>query len=96
METLADHYAARLKSYMDSHDYYNSMEWLEKLIIETNTNRIRLLEKRLEELEAKLKNIKALVAFQAEDEGLWFIPIYAPESHLQQELRKLHAMIEGE
>ncbi len=37
-----------------------------------------------------------LVNKQAEDEGLWFIARTAPEAYLQQELRKLHAAIEGE
>jgi hypothetical protein len=50
--------------------------------------------------EAQLARIRALVAEQAEDEGLWGIhpsgrqPIV--EAHLQQELRRLHAVIEDE
>lgn len=36
----------------------------------------------------------ALVDEQAEDEGLWFIARTAPEAYLQQELRRLHAVIE--
>ena len=32
---------------------------------------------------------------QAEDEGLWFVAATAPEAYLQQELRRLHAVIEG-
>lgn len=35
-----------------------------------------------------------LVNEQAEDEGLWFQAKYITESHLQQELRKLHSAIE--
>lgn len=31
---------------------------------------------------------------QAEDEGLWFNAKYASEAYLQQELRRLHAVIE--
>ena len=31
---------------------------------------------------------------QAEDEGLWFEAETAPEAYLQQELRRLHAVIE--
>jgi len=38
--------------------------------------------------------IIALVQEQAEDEGLWFEAKTAPEAYLQQELRKLHAVIE--
>ena len=34
------------------------------------------------------------VAQQAEDKGLWFDAKTAPEAYLQQELRRLHAMIE--
>jgi len=37
-----------------------------------------------------------LVNEQAEDEGLWFIARTAPEAYLQQELRRLHAVIEAE
>ena len=36
-----------------------------------------------------------LVNKQADDEGLWFIAETASEAYLQQELRKLHAAIEG-
>jgi len=37
-----------------------------------------------------------LVQKQAEDEGLWFISESITESYLQQELRRLHKIIEGE
>jgi Family of unknown function (DUF6085) len=37
----------------------------------------------------------ALVNEQAEDEGLWFMAMTAPEAYLQQELRRLHAAVEG-
>jgi len=47
-------------------------------------------------LNSKLSNIKRLVDEQAKDEGLWFIAEHAPEAYLQQELRKLHALIEEE
>jgi hypothetical protein len=42
-----------------------------------------------------IETILKLVEEQAKDEGLWFIPQTAPEAYLQQELRKLHAAIEG-
>lgn len=41
-----------------------------------------------------ITEIRALVDKQAEDEGLWFEAETAPEAYLQQELRKLHALIE--
>lgn len=41
-----------------------------------------------------LKNLKHLVEHQACDEGLWFVATTAPESYLQQELRKLHELCE--
>ena len=44
----------------------------------------------------RLRRIKKLVDSQAEDDGLWFIAKTAPEAYLQQELRKLHAVIEAE
>lgn len=42
-----------------------------------------------------LAEIRAMVLLQAADEGLWFISETASESYLQQELRKLHFLIEG-
>ncbi|KKL83789.1 hypothetical protein LCGC14_1971220 [marine sediment metagenome] len=33
---------------------------------------------------------------QAEDEGLWFQAVTAPEAYLQQELRRLHAALTGD
>ena len=42
-----------------------------------------------------LADLKHLVDEQAEDEGLWFLAATAPEAYLQQELRRLHAAIEG-
>jgi hypothetical protein len=36
-----------------------------------------------------------IVNEQAEDERLWFIPVYATEAILQQALRRLHAAVEG-
>lgn len=41
-----------------------------------------------------LAAIRDLVASQSEDEGLWFQARTAPEAYLQQELRRLHALIE--
>ena len=37
---------------------------------------------------------QTVVEEQAKDEGLWFVPITASEAYLQQELRRLHAVIE--
>ena len=45
--------------------------------------------------EAELAKLRQLTAQQAEDDGLWFSAATAPEAYLQQELRKLHAAIEG-
>jgi len=46
------------------------------------------------------RKIKALVAQQAEDEGLWSVPVFGlqsiGEAYLQRELRKLHSLIEEE
>lgn len=44
----------------------------------------------------RLLKARKLVAVQAEDEGLWFNAITAPEVLLQQGLRRLHALIEME
>lgn len=58
---------------------------LEKRIIEAEREKVRV--------EA-LYDIKTLVDNQANDSGLWFRAQTAPEGYLQQELRRLHAVIE--
>jgi hypothetical protein len=42
-----------------------------------------------------MSELRKLVEWQAEDDGLWFKATTAPEAYLQQELRKLHAAIEA-
>jgi hypothetical protein len=49
----------------------------------------------MSDLRARLSALQALVDAQAEDAGLWFVAQTAPEAYLQQELRRLHAAIEG-
>lgn len=44
----------------------------------------------------RLHNALELVKKQAEDDGLWFQAQTAPEAYLQQELRRLHKVIEGQ
>lgn len=39
--------------------------------------------------------LRIVINTQADDEGLWFVASTAPEGYLQQELRRLHAVIEG-
>ena len=46
-------------------------------------------------LKSWRERVHAVVNEQAEDDGLWFMARTAPEAYLQQELRKLHAVIEG-
>ena len=52
------------------------------------------------QLGRQLSAIRALVDEQAADYGLWGVPIGRlqpiTEAYLQQELRRLHALIEGE
>ncbi len=45
-------------------------------------------------LADKLGKIRDLVDEQAEDEGLWFDAQSAAEAYVQEELRKLHKVIE--
>ena len=44
----------------------------------------------------RLAEALRLVYKQSSDSGLWVEPTTATEAYLQQELRKLHAAIEGE
>lgn len=46
-------------------------------------------------LAESVTSIKAKVDAQADDEGLWFYAKTASEGYLQQELRKLHEVIEN-
>lgn len=39
--------------------------------------------------------LKEFVAKQAEDDGLWFDAVTISEAYLQQELRKLHHLVES-
>ena len=50
---------------------------------------------RIAELEALMKQLRTITDRQAEDEGLWFEAVTAPEAYLQQELRKLHSAVEA-
>jgi len=45
-------------------------------------------------LKLELQKIRDLVAAQVNDEALWFLNVSVTEAYLQQELRKLHALIE--
>jgi len=47
------------------------------------------------EAREALDEIQMLVNVQAEDDGLWFQDMTCSEAYLQQELRKLHALIES-
>lgn len=46
------------------------------------------------QLKNAVQKLQKLVDEQAEDDGIWFIAESAPEAYLQQELRKIHKLIE--
>lgn len=48
-----------------------------------------------DQLKSREQSIKALIAWQANDEGLWFFATTAPEKYLQEALRQLHMEIDG-
>ena len=50
---------------------------------------------KLQAIIAQFMRVRELVAEQAEDDGLWFAAKTAPEAYLMQELRRLHAVVEG-
>ncbi len=54
----------------------------------------KMNHKTLEDVKEATDNILVIVNIQAEDKGLWFKAKTAPESYLQQELRRLHQIIE--
>lgn len=49
----------------------------------------------VEKLKGSLAKIRTVVDAQAKDDGLWFYTETVSEAYLQQELRKLHAIIES-
>ena len=58
---------------------------------EARVNQLLVTDLRVKELD----RIRSLVAQQAEDTALWYTtPRTAPEAYIQQELRRLHALIE--
>ena len=49
----------------------------------------------LMEAGQRMLDLIVLVDEQAADGGIWFVAATAPENYLQQELRRLHAAVEG-
>ena len=49
----------------------------------------------IDALKAERDALRDAVAMQAADDGLWFHAVSAPEAYLQQELRKLHQLIDA-
>ena len=47
------------------------------------------------DLSERLNRIRLAIDQQAEDEALWVPAVTATEAYLQQELRKLHLIVEG-
>ena len=47
-------------------------------------------------LKERIGRLERVAANQAEDDGLWFVAQTASEAYLQQALRHIHALIEGE
>ena len=59
-------------------------------------------ERDIAELSAEIDRLKSVLMAarsealsQAEDEGLWFVAETAPESYLQEALRRLHRAVDG-
>lgn len=55
-----------------------------------------ILNEQCAALEARIEALVEATNKQAEDESLWFQAETAPEARLQQALRYLHALIEGD
>lgn len=64
--------------------------------LEGERNRRRILARHNQRHVAQLDELLAAVKEQADNEGLWFEARTMPEAYLQQELRRLHALIEGD
>lgn len=96
------------KDELYQHDPYEEIERVESDLARTESERNRTLAKldevwkvngelRSDLVEARksIARLKQIVSEQANDEALWFVAHYATEAYAQQELRKLHAAIEG-
>jgi len=68
---------------------YEDCQWLELQL------RMERAESDLLDARGRINAAMAIVNNQAEREDLWFKPEYITEDLLQQELRRLHAAIEG-
>lgn len=78
--------------------YVAAQFWAEDLgraAVKSDGPSVQELQRKVTRLELKLEGLRNLTAKQAEDDGLWFDAGTAPEAYLQQELRRLHAAIEG-
>ena len=67
------------------------------LYVRWDVDKLKRLEKENKKLKRRLAAIQKVVNEQAEDEGpMWFETDYITEAYLQQELRRLHRVIEEE
>ena len=73
-----------------------ALEALDKLYLPGELERVNAAITALRAALAQPSISQQVVDEQAEDEGLWFRAETAAEAYLQQELRRLHAAVEGE
>jgi len=71
------------------------VEQLRELVIRGSTLN-HAAANRIDKLEAKLKAIRDVVDEQADEEGIWFDAMTAPEAYVQRELRRLHWVVKEE
>jgi phage-related protein len=86
--------AKEIKEFLST---YFPKEVLEKVAIKILTNKRDKTLKNLKKDTVKkdaLYYIQKFIDQQSNDEGLWFVAQTASEAYLQQELRKLHQVIE--
>ena len=78
-------------SKLKSQEYYKKLQGNTKIEF---PYAIKMNHKTLEDVKELIDCIFKLVNSQAEDEVLWFKATNASEAYVQQELRKLHQIIE--
>lgn len=85
------------------HDKDSDLSILSRQLLLSQKALVKIGKANLEQFAAleghpviQLQEAQALCAKQAKDDGLWFKAETAPEGYLQQELRRLHAIIEGD
>ena len=88
--------ASALEAHIEALEGERDADWRKFVHLRDDNERIRVLGEELAQKEAYIEVLKKVANEQAENAGLWFRARTAPEEYLQNALRRLHALIEGD